>query len=296
MAIKEGAVGMITTSLRNHDGTIFTQGGGSYKGTDPANFLDMSMGIEDYNTLLRLAKSGTDVQMETEVKTKFQEKDLQGYNVIAEIPGTDPVLKNEVVMIGAHLDSWQSGTGATDNASGSSVMMEVMRILKAVGAQTKRTVRIGLWSGEEEGLLGSRGYVKKTFMDESGKPNTAHEKFSSYFNIDNGTGKIRGIYLQGNAACAAIFTKWFEPFNDLGAKTITISNTGGTDHQSFDAAGLPGFQFIQDPIEYNTKTHHSNMDVYDHLIEDDLKQMAVIVAAFAYNAAQREAKLPRKEK
>ena len=177
MAIKEGAVGMITTSLRNHDGTIFTQGGGSYKGTDPANFLDMSMGIEDYNTLLRLAKSGTDVQMETEVKTKFQEKDLQGYNVIAEIPGTDPVLKNEVVMIGAHLDSWQSGTGATDNASGSSVMMEVMRILKAVGAQTKRTVRIGLWSGEEEGLLGSRGYVKKTFMDESGKPNIAHEKF-----------------------------------------------------------------------------------------------------------------------
>jgi Zn-dependent M28 family amino/carboxypeptidase len=254
--------------------------------------------LSGYRGLLagRLAKSGTDVQMETEVKTKFQEKDLQGYNVIAEIPGTDPVLKNEVVMIGAHLDSWQSGTGATDNASGSSVMMEVMRILKAVGAQTKRTVRIGLWSGEEEGLLGSRGYVKKTFMDESGKPNIAHEKFSSYFNIDNGTGKIRGIYLQGNAACAAIFTKWFEPFNDLGAKTITISNTGGTDHQSFDAAGLPGFQFIQDPIEYNTKTHHSNMDVYDHLIEDDLKQMAVIVAAFAYNAAQREAKLPRKEK
>jgi len=296
MAMKEGAVGMITTSLRNHDGTIFTQGGGSYKGTDPANFLDISMGIEDYNTLLRLAKSGTDVQMETEVKTKFQEKDLQGYNVIAEIPGTDPILKNEVVMIGAHLDSWQSGTGATDNASGSSVMMEVMRILKAVGAQPKRTVRIGLWSGEEEGLLGSRGYVKKTFMDESGKPNAAHEKFSSYFNIDNGTGKIRGIYLQGNAACATIFTKWFEPFNDLGAKTITISNTGGTDHLSFDGVGLPGFQFIQDPIEYSTKTHHSNMDVYDHLIEDDLKQMAVIVAGFAYNAAQREDKLPRKEK
>ena len=296
MAMEEGAIGMISSSTRNHDGTIFSQGGGAYKGTDPENFLDMALGIEDYNTLLRIAKSGTDVSIEADVKVKFQDKDLQGYNVIAEIPGTDPVLKNEVVMIGAHLDSWQSGTGATDNASGSSVMMEVMRILKAVGAQTKRTVRIGLWSGEEEGLLGSRGYVKKTFMDESGKPNPAHEKFSSYFNIDNGTGKIRGIYLQGNAACAAIFTKWFEPFNDLGAKTITISNTGGTDHQSFDAAGLPGFQFIQDPIEYNTKTHHSNMDVYDHLIEDDLKQMAVIVAAFAYNAAQREAKLPRKEK
>ena len=295
MAMKEGAVGMITTSTRNHDGTIFAQGGGGYKGTDPANFLDIAMGIEDYNTLLRLAKSGTDVQMETEVKSKFQDKDLQGYNVIAEIPGTDPLLKDEVVMIGAHLDSWQSGTGATDNASGSSVMMEAMRILKTIGAQPKRTIRIGLWSGEEEGLLGSRGYVKKTFMDEAGKPNAAHEKFSSYYNIDNGTGKIRGIYLQGNAACADIFAKWFEPFHDLGAQTITISNTGGTDHQSFDGAGLPGFQFIQDPIEYNTKTHHSNMDVYDHLIEDDLKQMATIIAAFSYNAAQRDAKLPRKK-
>ncbi len=295
MAMKEGAVGMITTSTRNHDGTIFAQGGGGYKGTDPANFLDIAMGIEDYNTLLRLAKSGTDVQMETEVKSKFQDKDLQGYNVIAEIPGTDPLLKDEVVMIGAHLDSWQSGTGATDNASGSSVMMEAMRILKTIGAQPKRTIRIGLWSGEEEGLLGSRGYVKKTFMDEAGKPNAAHEKFSSYYNIDNGTGKIRGIYLQGNAACADIFAKWFEPFHDLGAQTITISNTGGTDHQSFDGVGLPGFQFIQDPIEYNTKTHHSNMDVYDHLIEDDLKQMATIIAAFSYNAAQRDAKLPRKK-
>ena len=295
MAMKEGAVGMITTSTRNHDGTIFAQGGGGYKGTDPANFLDIAMGIEDYNTLLRLAKSGTDVQMETEVKSKFQDKDLQGYNVIAEIPGTDPLLKDEVVMIGAHLDSWQSGTGATDNASGSSVMMEAMRILKTIGAQPKRTIRIGLWSGEEEGLLGSRGYVKKTFMDEAGKPNAAHEKFSSYYNIDNGTGKIRGIYLQGNAACADIFAKWFEPFHDLGAQTITISNTGGTDHQSFDGVGLPGFQFIQDPIEYNTKTHHSNMDVYDHLIEDDLKQMATIIAAFSYNAAQRDAKLPRKQ-
>ena len=295
MAMKEGAVGMITTSTRNHDGTIFAQGGGGYKGTDPANFLDIAMGIEDYNTLLRLAKSGTDVQMETEVKTKFQEKDLQGYNVIAEIPGTDPLLKDEVVMIGAHLDSWQSGTGATDNASGSSVMMEAMRILKTIGVQPKRTIRIGLWSGEEEGLLGSRGYVKKTFMDEAGKPNVAHDKFSSYYNIDNGTGKIRGIYLQGNAACAEIFAKWFEPFHDLGAQTITISNTGGTDHQSFDGVGLPGFQFIQDPIEYNTKTHHSNMDVYDHLIEDDLKQMATIIAAFSYNAAQRDAKLPRKK-
>lgn len=296
MAMEEGAIGMISTSTRNHDGTVFTGGGGAYKGTDPENFLDMSLGIEDYNTLLRIAKSGTDVAIEADVKVKFQDKDLQGYNVIAEIPGTDPTLKDEVVMIGAHLDSWQAGSGSTDNAAGSSVMMEVMRILKTIGVQPKRTIRIGLWSGEEQGLLGSRGYVKKTFMDASGKPNKAHEQFSAYYNIDNGTGKIRGIYLQGNAACADIFSNWFTPFHDLGAKTITISNTGGTDHQSYDGVGLPGFQFIQDPIEYDSRTHHSNMDVYDHLIEDDLKQMATIVAAFVYNSAQRDAKLPRKEK
>jgi carboxypeptidase Q len=294
MAIEEGAIAMISTSTRNHDGTIFSQGGGAYKAKDPENFLDMALGIEDYNTLLRIAKSGTEVALEADVKVKFQDKDLQGYNVIAEIPGTDPVLKNEVVMIGAHLDSWQAGTGSTDNAAGSSVMMEVMRILKTIGVQPKRTIRIGLWSGEEQGLLGSRGYVKKTFMDASGQPNKAHEQFSAYYNIDNGTGKIRGIYLQGNAACANIFSDWFTPFNDLGAKTITFSNTGGTAHLAFEAVGLPGFQFIQDPIEYNTRTHHSNMDVYDHLIEDDLKQMATIVAAFVYNSAQRDAKLPRK--
>ena len=295
MAQKEGAVGMFTTSTRNHDGTIFAQGGGAYKGTDPENFLDMALGIEDYNTILRLVRSGTPVKMDVDVKTKFQTKDLQGYNVIAEIPGTDPLLKDEIVMIGAHLDSWQAGTGATDNAAGSSVMLEAMRILKTLGVQPRRTIRIGLWSGEEQGLLGSRGYVKKTFADPANmQPLPAHEKFSAYYNIDNGTGKIRGIYLQGNAACKDIFSAWLEPFKDLGANTVTISNTGGTDHQAFDAVGLPGFQFIQDPIEYDTRTHHSNMDVYDHLIPDDLKQIATIVAAFTYNTAQRDAKLPRK--
>jgi Zn-dependent M28 family amino/carboxypeptidase len=215
--------------------------------------------------------------------------------VIAEIPGTDPKLKDEIVMLGGHLDSWHTGTGATDNAAGCSVMMEAIRILKTLGVQPRRTIRIGLWSGEEEGLLGSRGYVKKTFADPADmKLLPEHEKFSSYFNIDNGTGKIRGIYLQGNAACRDIFQQWLEPFNDLGAKTVTISNTGGTDHQSFDAVGLPGFQFIQDEIEYNNRTHHSNMDVYDHLVPDDLKQIATIVAAFVYDAAQRDEKLPRK--
>ena len=297
MAKSEGAVALISSgSPRSHDGTIFAQGGGTYKGTDPENFLDIVLGIEDFNTILRLAKAGVPVKMEVDVKTKFQTKDLTGYNVIGEIPGTDPALKDEVVMIGAHLDSWQTGTGATDNASGSSVMMEVMRILKAVGAQPKRTIRIGLWSGEEEGLLGSRGYVKKTFAGPATMELLpAHAKFSSYFNIDNGTGKVRGIYLQGNEACRDIFTQWLEPFKDLGASTVTISNTGGTDHQSFDAVGLPGFQFIQDPLEYDTRNHHSNMDVYDHLLPDDLKQIATIVAAFVYNASQRDAKLPRKE-
>ena len=296
MARAEGAIAIVSNGgARSHDGTIFAQGGGAYKASDPENFLDMVLGVEDYNTLLRLAKAGIPVSMEADVKTKFYNKDVQGYNVIGEIAGTDPVLKNEIVMIGAHLDSWQTGTGATDNASGSAVMMEVMRILKTLNISTRRTIRIGLWSGEEQGLLGSRGYVKKTFADPATMQLLPeHEKLSGYFNIDNGTGKIRGIYLQGNEGCRSIFTQWLAPFADLGATTVTISNTGGTDHQSFDAVGLPGFQFIQDPIEYDTRTHHSNMDVYDHLLADDLKQIATIVAAFAYQAAQRDEKLPRK--
>lgn len=294
MAIKEGALAVLTSSPRFHDGTIFSQGGGGYKGSDPENFLDIAIGIEDYNTILRLVKAGKEVKLDIDVKTKFYNKDLQGYNVIAEIPGTDPVLKDEIVMLGAHLDSWHAGTGATDNASGSAVMIEALRILKAIGVNNKRTIRIGLWGGEEEGLLGSRGYVKKTFAD----PATmvllpSHEKFSSYFNIDNGTGKVRGIYLQNNAACRAIFEQWFAPLKDLTNGAITISNTGGTDHLSFDAVGLPGFQFIQDPMEYDTRTHHSNMDVLDHVSEEDLKQIATIVASFVYNAAQRDQKLPR---
>lgn len=296
MAKEEGAIAILSDAIRGHDGTLFTQGGGAYKATDPENFTDIVIGLEDYNTILRLLKANMPVKMETEVKTKFYTDDTKGYNVIAEIPGSDPTLKDEIVMLGAHLDSWQGATGATDNAAGSAVMMEAVRILKAAGLQPKRTIRIGLWSGEEEGLLGSRGYVKKTFADPATMQLTpAHEKFSSYFNIDNGTGKIRGIYLQGNEACRKIFEQWFKPFNDLGAKTITAGNTGGTDHLAFDAVGLPGFQFIQDPIEYDTRTHHSTMDTYDHLIGADLKQMATIVAAFVYNAAQRAEKLPRKE-
>jgi len=296
LAASEGAIAVFTTNPRNHDGTIFVQQAGPYKVTDPANFLDIALQWEDYMTIVRLLKNNIAVKMDVDVQTKFYSADTQGYNVIAEIKGIDKNLKDEVVMLGAHLDSWHAGTGATDNGAGSAVMLEVVRILKAIGIKPKRTIRIALWSGEEQGLLGSKDYVKKTFADpEDMKLLPAHEKFSSYFNVDNGTGKIRGVYLQGNEAVRPIFQQWLAPFNDLDAKTLTISNTGGTDHLSFDAVGLPGFQFIQDPLEYDTRNHHSNMDVYDHLQEDDLKQAATIVAAFVYDAAMRDTKIPRKE-
>jgi carboxypeptidase Q len=297
LAKTEGAVAMLSTSPRSHDGTVFVQGasGNPYKITDAESALDLSLSWEDYMTILRTVKRGASVKLDIDVKTNFQTADTKGYNVIGEIPGTD--LKDEIVMLGAHLDSWQGATGATDNASGSAVMLEVMRILKSIGATPRRTIRIALWSGEEQGLLGSRAYVKNTFGDRTTMQliNPAHEKFSAYYNIDNGTGKVRGIYLQGNEAARSIFTAWFQPLKDLGAGTVTISNTGGTDHLSFDEVGLPGFQFIQDEIEYDTRTHHSNMDSYDHLIPDDLKQISIIVASFVYNTAMRTEKIPRKE-
>jgi Zn-dependent M28 family amino/carboxypeptidase len=251
---------------------------------------------DDYLRIQRLVSAGQKVEMDADVKTTFYPNDIKGYNVVAEIPGTDPVLKNEIVMLGGHLDSWQGATGATDNAAGCSVMMEVLRIIKAAGLQPKRTIRIALWSGEEQGLLGSRGYVKNHFADPADmvlKPE--HALVSAYYNLDNGTGKVRGIYLQGNAAAGPIFTQWLQPFHELGAKTVTINNTGGTDHQAFDGVGIPGFQFIQDEIEYDTRTHHTNMDTYDHLVPEDLKQAATIIAAFVFNTAQMDGKIPRKE-
>lgn len=296
MAMNEGAVAVVSMSPRGHDGTLFVQGGGAYDVKSPENFLDIMLSMEDYMTLCRLADAGMPVSLDVDVKTAFNTRDTKGYNVIAEIKGTDPALKDEIVMLGGHLDSWQGATGATDNAAGCSVMMEAMRILKTLGIKPRRTIRIALWSGEEQGLLGSRAYVKSHFADPATmelKPE--HAKLSSYFNIDNGTGKIRGIYLQGNDKVKDIFAQWLTPFHDMGARTITISNTGGTDHQSFDAVGLPGFQFIQDPIEYDTRTHHTTMDSYDHLIAEDLQQISVIVASFVYDAAMRDEKLPRKE-
>lgn len=294
MAIAQKSVAILSTSTRNHDGTIFVQGGGTYKLADPANVLDIALGWEDYMTMVRLLRNNILVRMDVDVRTKFFTEDTKGYNVIGEIPGSDK--KDEIVMLGAHLDSWHGSTGATDNASGCAIMMEAVRILKTLNVKPRRTIRIALWSGEEQGVFGSKGYVKKTFADPADmKLLPAHEKLSVYFNLDNGTGRLRGIYAQGNEAAGNIFKQWFAPFHDLGAKTVTISNTGSTDHDSFEAVGLPGFQFIQDEMEYGTRTHHSNMDSYDHLVEADLKQAATIMAAFVFNAAMRDEKIPRKE-
>ena len=271
----------------------------------PKTVPQLTVGIEHYNRIVRLLEKNIPVTIDLNLSVAFDEKDPMEYNLIGEFKGGDQQVGDEIVMIGAHFDSWHSGTGATDNGAGSAVMMEAMRILKAtyaeLGRAPKRTIRIGLWTGEEQGLLGSRAYVTKTFAergDNGAAPSDtkpAWEKFSGYYNMDNGTGKIRGVYMQGNAAVEPIFRAWLAPFADLGASTLTISNTGGTDHLSFDAVGLPGFQFIQEPIAYGTRTHHSNMDVYDHTISDDLKQAATIIASFVYHTAERAEPLPRKE-
>jgi hypothetical protein len=295
MAKKEGAIAILTTSTRNAEGTVFVQGGGLFAPGTPENFLDIAIAYEDYMTIQRLLQHDIPVKLDLDVKTKSSSDDVKGYNVIAEIPGTDKKLKEQLVMIGGHLDSWQGATGATDNAAGCATMMEAIRILKTVGFKPRRTIRIALWGGEETGLFGSRNYVKNHLTDTATKKyNAEGDKLSVYLNLDNGSGKIRGVYLQGNESAKPIFAKWLQPFNDLGASTLTLQNTGGTDHLSFDAIGLPGFQFIQDPIEYETKTHHSNMDSYDHLQAEDLKQAATIIASFVYDAAQRDEKIPRK--
>jgi hypothetical protein len=293
-------------------GTVFVQSGGSFKPGETTTIPQLTMASEHWTRIARLLQQKKDVTLELNVTNTFYDDDPMQYDTIAEIPGTDK--KDEVVMLGAHLDSWHAGTGATDNGAGTIVMMEAMRILKALDIKPRRTIRIGLWSGEEEGLLGSQGYVEQHFgsrppMDDPNmkgmptllrrdagpitvKPEQA--KVSAYFNIDNGTGKVRGVYLQENEAVAPIFKAWMEPFKDLDMTTLTMRNTGGTDHLSFDAVGIPGFQFIQDPIEYESRTHHSNMDLYDRLQPEDLKQISVIVASFVYEAAMRDQMLPRK--
>ena len=249
---------------------------------------------EQYNRMIRILGRGVPVELEVNINARFYDDDLMSYNVIGEIPGTD--LKDEVVMIGGCLDSWHTGTGATDNAAGAAVALEVMRIIKTLNLKPRRTIRIGLWSAEEQGSFGSRAYVAAHFgkLNAGGQFKPEYEKFSGYFNLDYGTGKIRGVYLQGNEAVRPIFAAWLGPFKEMGAATLTINGIGATDHNSFDAIGLPGFQFLRDFMETNPRTAHTNMDVYDHVLADDLKQSAAIAASFIYQAAIRDDKLPRK--
>lgn len=289
----EGAVAVIVPSYNADAGTVFGEAAGTYKREDPMAAPRIALTVEHYNRIARLLDHKVPVKLELEVRSTSEGASGDGLNIIAEIPGN--AKPDEVIMIGAHFDSWVGGTGATDNGTGSAVMIEVMRILKALNLKLDRTVRLGLWSGEEQGIYGSRAYVKETFGDPATmqlKP--AHAKLSGYFNHDNGTGKLRGVYLQGNDAMRPIFEAWLAPFRDLGVTTVTIRNTGGTDHQSFDQIGLPGFQFIQDSVEYGRKTHHSNMDLYDHVVPEDLMQAAAVITSVVYDAANRPEMLPRK--
>jgi carboxypeptidase Q len=290
--LKDEGVLAIIAPGRGSGGTVFVGGGGSREANAAPTVPAVTIAVEHYGRIIRTLQKNQPVRIDMDVKNTFYD-DLMSFNVVGEIPGSDKA--DELVMLGAHFDSWHTGTGATDNAAGSAVMMEAMRILKQSGVPLRRTVRIGLWGGEEQGLLGSRQYVTDTFADRATmtlKP--AHGKLAGYFNVDNGTGAIRGVYLQGNEAVAPIFETWMKPFANLGMNTLTIRDTGGTDHLAFDAVGLPGFQFIQDPVEYNTRTHHSNMDVYERIQEEDMRKNAVIVASFVYLTANRDQLLPRK--
>jgi len=337
---EEGAAILIDAG-RGDGGTIFVQQAAAVQPATPppagqtnptvrdkgANVpIQISASAEHFNRVARMVDAGEKVSMTVDLAVEYQDQDLNGYNTVAEIPGTD--LKDEIVMLGGHLDSWQSGTGATDNGAGCAVMMEAVRILQSVGLKPRRTIRIALWTGEEQGLLGSRAYVRQHFgyfgdgttqqfgggggggggANANSTPRVLtklpeYDKLSAYYNIDNGTGRVRGVYMQGNEAVRPIFRRWLEPYKDvkwydpakdMSANTLTLSNTGGTDHLSFDAIGLPGFQFIQDTIEYDTRTHHSNMDVFDRIQADDMKQMSIILAMFVYQTAMNDDKIPRK--
>ncbi len=322
MMSSEGVLAILTPSRDSEGGggtgIIFDDNGANlgYDAQLKANAITIPnavMMIEHYNRLARLLENHVPVQLELNIETKFSGDHEHGFDTVAEIPGTDPKLRNEVVMVGGHLDSWISGTGATDNGAGSIVAMEAVRILKSLGVKPRRTIRIALWSGEEQGLFGSLGYVKQHFgtfgkspiVDPPGLPEFLTHKgpltttkewetLDAYYNLDNGTGKVRGVYTQGNFAIAPIFAQWIAPLHDLGVSTITNRDTGGTDHLSFDAVGLPGFQFIQDPMDYETRTHHSDMDTFDRLHAEDLEQAAVVEAIFLYNTSEREAMMPRK--
>ena len=310
--VTEKALATIEVSPTDAGVVLVGRGGSWVKGEDPG-VPALVMAAEQYNRLARLVDRDVEVELELDIRARFHDEDPTAYNTIAEIPGTDK--RGEVVMLGAHLDSWHAATGATDNAAGSAVVMEAVRILQALDVKPRRTIRIALWSGEEQGLLGSKAYVAEHFGTRAGTPDPRerdlpsflrrdptgpvttkpdHARLSAYFNIDNGTGKIRGIYAERNAAVAPIFQAWLRPLHDLGATTVTLRHTGGTDHLSFDAVGLPAFQFIQDEADYSTRTHHTNLDVYDRLQKNDLMQAAVVLATFTYDAAMRPERLPRR--
>ena len=295
----EGGSGLSHTTQRTDGGTIFVGRGGPWNTEPPGTRVpSLTFAVEHYNRMVRLLDLGLPVRMELHVETRFHpeaeaDEGLNAFNILAEIPGTD--LADEVVMIGAHFDTTHASTGATDNAVGVAAMMEAMRILRTVGARPRRTIRLALWGAEEQGLLGARAYVRRHFGDAATMAlEPAHAKLSAYYNIDNGTGRLRGIWTQGNAAAAAVFEPWAAPLADLGFTTVSPRSVSGTDHVAFEQVGLPGFQFIQDRLEYNSRTHHSNMDVVDRVQPDDARQMAVITAVFAYNTAMLDERLPRK--
>ncbi len=289
----EGAVAVLNADDRGDGGLIFTEGTGTWDLNAPPSAPTLTLAPESYNRLVRLTERKIPTKVEVDLRVHFDDSTADSFNVVAEIPGGKK--KDEVVMLGGHLDSWHTATGATDNATGVAVMMEAMRILKTLQLPLERTVRLALWSGEEQGLLGSKGYVQNHFGDPASlKLKPEHAKLAAYFNVDNGGGKIRGIYLQRNDMVRPIFDAWLSAFRDLGASTISPRDTGGTDHKSFDALGLPGFQFIQDPLDYMSRTHHSAVDSVDHVEPSDVMQASAIVAAFAYAAANRPQMLPRK--
>jgi len=281
---------------RPDGGTIFPTGSGPRGATAGSGLPSVTLAAEHYNRMVRVLDKGVRVKVELNIQTAFHDETTpNGFNIVADIPGTDPVLKDEVVLLGAHFDSVAAATGATDNAAGCAAMMEAMRILKAIGVQPRRTIRIGLWGGEEQGLLGSRAYVREHLGDVTTmqlKPD--HARLSAYFNSDNGTGRVRGVWLQSNLAVRPIFEQWIAPLADLGVVALGPRSVSSTDHVSFDAIGIPAFQFMVDRLEYNSRTHHSNMDVFDRVQREDMVQQATVIAVFAYNAAMREERLPRK--
>jgi hypothetical protein len=310
---EEGVVATFVMSSR--DGGILRVGGaGSREPGQSVGVPALVMSAEQHRWIARLLETERSVVLEVDVATTFHDSDPMAYNTVAEIRGGD--LRQELVMVGAHLDSWHGAAGSNDNAAGVAVAMEAVRILEAIGARPRRTIRVALWSGEEQGLLGSRAYVREHFANRPAPedPETAAlpislwpetwpiqyraswDRLSAYFNLDNGSGRIRGVYTQGNLGVVPIFEAWLRPFHDLGADTLTNRSTGGTDHLPFDSVGLPGFQFIQDALDYGTRTHHTHLDHFDHASAADLRQASVVMASFLYHAANRDQKLPRKPK